>query len=67
MYNKLKQCQNKLKKYSHVNQKALDQYVNFSEQREQLVERKDEQDRAEEKIKVPFKFFCVTVFLLSLP
>lgn len=39
------------KKFAHVNQKALDQYVSFSEQREELSRRKRENDGAEEKIK----------------
>ena len=34
-----------LTKYSHVNKKALDQYVNFSEQREALLKRKEELDK----------------------
>jgi len=29
----------KLKQYSHVNKKAYDQFVNFSEQRENLLQR----------------------------
>jgi len=41
----------KLKKYSHVNKKAFDQYVNFSEKRESLMDRKDELDRGAEKVK----------------
>jgi len=40
----------KLKKYSHVNKKAYDQYVNFSEQREELLVRKQELDRGAEKV-----------------
>ena len=40
-----------LTKYSHVNKKALDQYVNFSEQREALLERKTELDDGAAKIK----------------
>merc|ERR1712028_301280 len=39
------------KKYSHVNKKAFDQYVNFCEKRESLMERKDELDRGAEKVK----------------
>ncbi len=39
------------KKFAHVNQKALDQYVSFSEQRDELTRRKQENDAAEEKIK----------------
>jgi structural maintenance of chromosome 3 (chondroitin sulfate proteoglycan 6) len=34
-----------LKKYSKVNRKAIEQYLNFNERREQLMERKDEMDR----------------------
>jgi structural maintenance of chromosome 3 (chondroitin sulfate proteoglycan 6) len=41
----------KLKKYSHVNKKAYDQYVNFSEQRESLLKRKEELDRGADKVK----------------
>lgn len=39
-----------LKKYSHVNKKALDQYVTFTEQRTQLAERKEELDAGEASI-----------------
>eukprot|EP00934_Nitzschia_sp_Nitz4_P004597 Nitzschia sp. Nitz4//scaffold6_size259037//88180//92167//NITZ4_001062-RA/size259037-augustus-gene-0.319-mRNA-1//-1//CDS//3329556857//4587//frame0 len=41
----------KLKKYSHVNKKAFDQYVNFSEQREALLIRKEELDQGAEKVR----------------
>ena len=34
-----------LKKYSHVNKKALDQFISFSEQKEKLMNRKEELDR----------------------
>jgi len=40
----------KLKKYSHINKKAYDQYVNFADQREALIKRKEELDRGAEKI-----------------
>lgn len=40
-----------LKKFSHVNKKALDQYVNFTEQREELHKRQAELDSGDEKIK----------------
>lgn len=39
-----------LKKYSHVNKKALDQYVSFSEQRETLLQRKNELDAGQAAI-----------------
>lgn len=41
----LKSVQEKLKKYSTVNRKALDQYVSFNEQRETLLNRKKEIER----------------------
>lgn len=41
----------KLKKYSHVNKKAFDQFVNFSEQRDALLKRKDELDQGATKVK----------------
>ncbi len=34
----------------HVNKKALDQYLNFTEQKEELVRRHDETVRGKEKI-----------------
>lgn len=37
---------------SHVNKKALDQYTNFTEQREELARRQTENGRAEDKIKM---------------
>ena len=39
-----------MKKYSHVNKKALDQYISFSEQKEKLLKRKEELDRGHQKI-----------------
>lgn len=39
-----------LRKYSHVNKKAYDQYVNFSEQRESLLKRKKELDDGAAKV-----------------
>uniref|UniRef100_A0AAV1T4X9 Structural maintenance of chromosomes protein n=1 Tax=Peronospora matthiolae TaxID=2874970 RepID=A0AAV1T4X9_9STRA len=41
----------KLKKYSHVNKKALDQFMSFNEQRAALLERKKEIDEAYDSIK----------------
>lgn len=40
----------KLKKFSHVNKKAYDQYVSFNEQRDSLLERKEELDKGSLKI-----------------
>lgn len=39
---KLHQVQDRLKKYEHVNKKALDQYVSFHDQRTELLEREKE-------------------------
>lgn len=47
----LERVNKKLTKYSHVNKKAFDQYVNFSEQRESLIKRKEELDKGAEKVK----------------
>lgn len=46
----LKVVNDKLKKYSGVNRKALDQYISFMEQRDTLVQRKEELDRDFEAI-----------------
>ncbi|CAL5093159.1 unnamed protein product [Urochloa decumbens] len=46
----LYECNEQLKQFSHVNQKALDQYVNFTEQREQLQRRRAELDAGDQKI-----------------
>uniref|UniRef100_A0A6A7FP57 Structural maintenance of chromosomes protein 3 n=1 Tax=Hirondellea gigas TaxID=1518452 RepID=A0A6A7FP57_9CRUS len=51
LYKKLETSNMELKKYSHVNKKALDQFISFSEQKEKLVARKEEIDRGYEKIK----------------
>ncbi|KXS18315.1 RecF/RecN/SMC protein [Gonapodya prolifera JEL478] len=39
-----------LKKYDHVNKKALEQYNNFTNQRDQLLDRKQELDKSAEAI-----------------
>ena len=48
---KLNEANENLKRFSHVNKKALDQYVSFSEQREALLQRKEETDKGEAAIK----------------
>ncbi|KAL7632507.1 UNVERIFIED_CONTAM: hypothetical protein RMT77_017170 [Armadillidium vulgare] len=50
LFKKLETSNTELKKYSHVNKKALDQFISFSEQKEKLVARKEEIDRGREKI-----------------
>ncbi|WZZ54499.1 hypothetical protein YC2023_054606 [Brassica napus] len=47
----LHRCTEQLQQFSHVNKKALDQYVNFTEQREELQKRQAELDAGDEKIK----------------
>lgn len=50
LFKQLEKSNQELKKYSHVNKKALDQYVSFSEQKEKLMKRKEELDRGNQKI-----------------
>ncbi|OIT34388.1 structural maintenance of chromosomes protein 3, partial [Nicotiana attenuata] len=47
----LHNCNEQLQKFSHVSKKALDQYVNFTEQREELQRRQAELHAGDEKIK----------------
>lgn len=44
----LHRCNEQLQQFSHVNKKALDQYVNFTEQREELQRRQAELDAGDE-------------------
>lgn len=48
---KLKRTNEGLKAYAHVNKKALDQFMNFTEQREGLLIRKQELDSGAEAIR----------------
>lgn len=50
LFKQLEKANVELKKYSHVNKKALDQFVSFSEQKEKLMVRKEELDRGYKKI-----------------
>lgn len=50
LHGALKKVQAELAKYSHVNKKALDQYVNFTEQREELQRRVSEVDQSGETL-----------------
>lgn len=50
LFKKLEQANSELKKYSHVNKKAMDQFVHFTEQKEKLIERKDQQNKGHDKI-----------------
>lgn len=51
LHKMLHRCNEQLQQFSHVNKKALDQYVNFTEQREELQRRQAELDSGDEKIK----------------
>ncbi|XP_074642175.1 structural maintenance of chromosomes protein 3-like [Tubulanus polymorphus] len=50
LFKQLEKCNGELKKYSHVNKKALDQFVNFSDQKEKLIHRKEELEEAQTSI-----------------
>jgi len=50
LFKQLDRANQELKKYGHVNKKALDQYISFSEQKEKLMKRKEELDRGNQKI-----------------
>ncbi|XAR60230.1 hypothetical protein NMG60_11033505 [Bertholletia excelsa] len=51
LHKMLHKCNEQLQQFSHVNKKALDQYVNFTEQREELQRRQAELDAGDEKIR----------------
>lgn len=51
LHKMLHRCNEQLQQLSHVNKKALDQYVNFTEQREELQKRQAELDAGDEKIR----------------
>ena len=59
LFKKLEQCNAELKKYSHVNKKALDQFVNFSDQKEKLIKRKEELDKGHAVRKSFIYLFCL--------
>ena len=47
----IERCHKELQMLGHVNKKALDQFANFNEQRDKLLERQAEVDEAEASIK----------------
>eukprot|EP00850_Spirogloea_muscicola_P014975 SM000111S18798 [mRNA] locus=s111:204108:212996:+ [translate_table: standard] len=51
LHKMLHKCNEHLKSYGHVNKKALDQYMNFTDQREELRLRQAELDDGDNKIK----------------
>ena len=57
----LHRCNEQLQQFSHVNKKALDQYVNFTEQREELQKRQAELDAGDEVSlnKIQFRLLCL--------
>ena len=57
LFKQLDKANAELKKYSHVNKKALDQFVSFSDQKERLVSRQDELNRAHDSIKASQSFY----------
>ncbi|XP_058794307.1 structural maintenance of chromosomes protein 3-like [Phymastichus coffea] len=56
LYKKLDNCRKNLKNFEHVNKKALDQYETFKDQRDNFFKRKEELDKANEKIEQLFNF-----------
>lgn len=65
LHTALKRVQNELAKYSHVNKKALDQYVNFTEQRENLDRRRQEIEESGGSIPQPGRSLHVSTQLVS--
>lgn len=59
LHKMLHRCNEQLQQFSHVNKKALDQYINFTEQREELQKRQAELDAGDDV----FNFFSVGKFL----
>ncbi|KAI3723901.1 hypothetical protein L2E82_35663 [Cichorium intybus] len=51
LYKMWHECNEQLKQFGHVNKRALDQYSNFIDQREELQKRQQELDASDEKIK----------------
>uniref|UniRef100_A0A6B2ELJ6 Structural maintenance of chromosomes protein n=1 Tax=Phlebotomus kandelakii TaxID=1109342 RepID=A0A6B2ELJ6_9DIPT len=51
LFGELEKANQHLKKYNHVNKKALDQFLSFSEQKEKLCKRKEELDIGDQKIR----------------
>lgn len=50
LVSRLHKVQSALKKYSHVNKKAFDQYNNFTKQRDQLLKRREELEKSQDSI-----------------
>eukprot|EP00257_Ricinus_communis_P021631 XP_015581164.1 structural maintenance of chromosomes protein 3 isoform X2 [Ricinus communis] len=54
LHKMLHRCNEQLQQFSHVNKKALDQYVNFTEQREELQKRQAELDAENQRTNICF-------------
>jgi len=52
----LHRCNEQLQQFRHVNKKALDQYINFTEQREELQKRQAELDAGDEVLYRDFNY-----------
>lgn len=50
LWNRVQKCNAELKNYSHVNKKALEQFVQFSELKEKLLKRREEVDKSNDSI-----------------
>ncbi|XP_030767643.1 structural maintenance of chromosomes protein 3-like [Sitophilus oryzae] len=50
LFKELEKTNNQLKKFSHVNKKALDQFMSFSDQKEKLQKRMEELERGGKRI-----------------
>lgn len=64
MHKMLHRCNEQLQQFSHVNKKALDQYVNFTEQREELQKRQAELDAGDEVLERNSNYtdiFCIVI------
>lgn len=58
LHKMLHRCNEQLQQFSHVNKKALDQYINFTEQREELQKRQAELDAGDEVLCRDFHLEC---------
>ena len=65
MHKVLHRCNDELQKFSHVNKKALDQYVNFTEQREELQKRQAELDAGDEVLEsnCTYPYICFELII----
>lgn len=50
MVKKLQKVNDGLKKFAHVNKKAFEQYNNFTKQRDQLIQRREDLDKSAQSI-----------------